>query len=113
MIFSEALLVGFFATFRQVLQNANLRPYFNVEDAFAASEIQWGPITVFLIIFVIVLLLALKIVACVSPSKGAKPKKEKKLKPSTAKGLSGNEVAAPKTTEKKAVSQRQSSSRKQ
>ncbi len=113
MIFSEALLVGFFATFRQVLQNANLRPYFNVEEAFAASEIQWGPITVFLIIFVIVLLLALKIVACVSPSKGAKPKKEKKVKPSTAKGLSGNEVAAPKTTEKKAVSQRQSSSRKQ
>lgn len=112
MVFSEVALIGFFATFRQLLQNANLRPYYCVEDAFAASEIQWGPIAVFLVIFVIVLLLTLKIVACLSSSKGSKPKKEKNVKQLSVKKESGSEVGAPKGAEKRAASHRQSSLRK-
>ncbi len=111
MIFSEVLLVGFFATFRQLLQNANLRPYYNVEDAFVASEIQWGPIVAFLVIFVVVLLIALKMVACTASSKAPKVKKAPKAKQAIAKGEDANEAVVRKTT-KKATSTRQSSYRK-
>ena len=71
----ELFLIGFYATLRQTVQNAQLSPYFNPAALDDPSSVQWTPIFAFLGSLIVVLLLIFFMIRAMS-SIGVKKSKK-------------------------------------
>ena len=71
----ELFLIGFYATLRQTVQNAQLSPYFNPAALDDPSSVQWTPIFAFLGSLILVLLLIFFMIRAMS-SIGVKKSKK-------------------------------------
>ncbi len=93
----EVTLVGFYASFRQTVQNLQLAPYFDPRSIATADAVDLSPMFAFLGALVLVLVWIVMLVLLSAKSgngvKGASPKKSKPKKIKKSKTERENEVA--------------------
>ncbi len=103
MIFCESMLVGFYATLRQILQNARLFPYFDPSKS-CSSEFPMVPILAFLVVFLGVATTTSLVVATLSPKDKKRSAKKLKKSPKPSKNSTSDKQES-KEPQKPNVSQ--------
>ena len=110
MILCESSLVGFYASMRQILQNARLFPYFDASEALASDSIQWIPIFALAGVLLVVATIVAIVVATLAPKDKKRTKKQKKSSKALKNGSS--EKSETKESSKPSISPSQNADRR-
>ncbi len=111
MIFCESSLVGFYATMRQILQNARLYPYFDAKEALESESFQQIPILAFGVVLLVGATIVLLVVATLAPKDKKKTSKKQKKAPKIPKNGSPDKSET-KETPKQSVSSTQNADKR-
>ena len=109
MTFCELVLIGCFATMRQILQNVRLSPYFDPSALNDPNAVQWTPILAFLGAFLVAVALIVALIVCMNGASGSRgkksgEKKNKKVKKSSEEVESSDDSKKNKETRQSATS---------